>query len=531
MVPSRIKPALPGDPRRIGTYRVVGRLGSGGMGTVYAAVDSVGFRLAVKVIHPAHAANEEFRARFRREARLSERVTGPCLVPVHDADTDGPVPWLATPFVPGPTLAQYVVAHGPVQGAPLYALATGTAAALAAVHEAGIVHRDIKPDNVILSPSGPRVLDFGISRALDGTSVTRTGVVTGTAGWISPEHYQTGVVGPEGDIFAWGALVAYAATGRLPFGTGAPDAVAFRVMSADPDLSDIPDDLLPLLENALTKRPSDRPHAAELARACSALLATQDTAVIPPADEQPPLPACLPSVPWDVPDEDDPAWRTVALRRGRRGVYAAAAAIALIAGGIGGFVAAQSATRSGQTPAAAPSRSITPSASAIPAPQSPPEEVRRQSTSPASLAATTRSAPVEAPTSSPSPSLQPPPFTYLPAEVDCIPRKYAEVDGAWQFVAPGEVRAGDAVELSLRNKYGNFDPVQQEMDVVARVYVPDGTSRLARASVQSDTSAVVTWPGDFAGATASYAPGTYTVVWSVGDGSRRYIACTGFTAS
>ncbi|WOX19886.1 serine/threonine-protein kinase [Streptomyces solicathayae] len=468
---SRIQPLLPGDPRRIGAWRVIGRLGSGGMGAVFAVVDPAGLRLAVKVIHPAHAANDEFRARFRREVRLSRRVTGPCLVPVHDADTDGTTPWLAAPFVPGPTLVQYLDAHGPVQGAPLYALAAGTAAALAAVHGAGIVHRDIKPGNVILSPSGPKVLDFGISHALDGTSVTRTGVVTGSPGWISPEHYQTGVVGPEGDVFAWGALVAYAATGRLPFGSGAPDAVAFRIMSAEPDLSGLPGDLLPMVEQALAKQPGNRPTGAELARACSTLLAAQATAVTP-ASEQPTLAFDLASVPWDVSHEDDPAWRSAGSRRKRPGVVAAAAVAALVAGTIGGAVTVKASGMPGQAPTAAPSnspRAVAPSA------QPSAQEVRRPSTSPtpSAAAAPSSSAPAEEPEPSASVSLQPPPFAYLPTEVDCAPRKPAEVDGAWQIVAPGEVRAGDAVELSLRNKYGNFDPIQPEMDVLARVYVPD----------------------------------------------------------
>ncbi|MFF9819834.1 serine/threonine-protein kinase [Streptomyces sp. NPDC014006] len=172
------------------------------MGTVYAALSAGGERLAVKVVHPAHAANSEFRARFRREVQLSRRITGPCLVAVHDADVDAPSPWLATAFAPGLTLDQHVSEIGPLAGAGLYVLAAGTAAALAAVHEAGVTHRDVKPQNIMLTPSGPAVLDFGIAHALDGTSVTRTGVITGTPGWISPEHYRTGAVGPQGDIFA-----------------------------------------------------------------------------------------------------------------------------------------------------------------------------------------------------------------------------------------------------------------------------------------------------------------------------------------
>ncbi|MFI6494848.1 serine/threonine-protein kinase [Streptomyces sp. NPDC050564] len=270
---NRVQSLQPGDPRRIGSYRVVGRLDSGGMGTVFAALSGAGERMAVKVIHPAQAADDEFRARFQREVQLSQRVTGPCLVPLRDADTEAALPWLATPFIPGPTLDRHVTLNGALAGAHLYALAAGTAAALSAIHAAGVVHRDVKPPNVILAPSGPQVLDFGIAHALDGTSVTRTGVMTGTPGWISPEHYRTGAVGPHGDVFAWGALVAYAATGRPPFGSGAADAVAFRVISAEPDLNGMPADLLPLVEIALSKEPADRPSADQLALAAAELLA------------------------------------------------------------------------------------------------------------------------------------------------------------------------------------------------------------------------------------------------------------------
>ncbi|MGW8955609.1 protein kinase domain-containing protein [Streptomyces sp. NPDC055709] len=501
------------------------------MGTVYAALDATGLRMAVKVVHPAQAADEEFRARFRREVQLSRRVTGPCLVPVLDADTDSPAPWLATAFVPGPTLDQFLAVSGALSGARLYALAAGTAAALAAVHEAGVVHRDVKPQNVILAPAGPRVLDFGIAHALDGTSVTRTGVVTGTPGWISPEHYRTGAVGREGDVFAWGALIANAATGRLPFGAGAPDAVAFRVMSAEPDLTGVPADLLPLVEQALCKEPGGRPTAAELSRGCAGLLAAQATAAAPHDREQPTLVADLVGLHWELLHED-PAWDVALRRRPRRVLYSAVAAAVLVVGAIGGAIAASSASGPGQQPEAASGREPKAAGAGTVSAAVPSRSRGPVSASPLPSPDTT--SPVSAETRRPSWTLssppQPPPFTYLPEEVDCRPQKQAEVDGAWQYFAPGEVRAGDAVELSLRNKYGNFDPVQAEMPVLARVYVPDGTSRLARSEVRSDTPADVTWPGDFSGAVALYPPGTYTVVWSVGDGSQRFIACAGFTA-
>ncbi|MFF0897304.1 serine/threonine protein kinase [Streptomyces sp. NPDC003278] len=333
------------------------------MGTVYAAVGSAGIRMAVKVVHPAQAADDEFRARFRREVHLSKQVTGPCLVPVCDADTESPVPWLATPFVPGPTLDRHVTTAGPLGGAALCALAAGTAAALTAIHDASIVHRDVKPQNVILSPSGPHVLDFGIAHALDGTSVTRTGVMTGTPGWISPEQYRTGVVSAEADIFAWGALIAYAATGRLPFGSGAADVVAFRVLSAEPDLDGIPDDLRPVVEQSLSKEPSGRPTAAEIARASTKLLASQETAVLPGAGagQQHTLVADLISANWNLPVEAEPGWPAPPPARKPVRLYLAAAAAAAILGGLGGAIAASqtSDTTHGRAPAASDTSTVT----------------------------------------------------------------------------------------------------------------------------------------------------------------------------
>ncbi|MFE9659222.1 protein kinase [Streptomyces sp. NPDC005955] len=368
---ARVLPALPGDPTRIGPYRIVGRLGSGGMGTVHAALDGSGRRLAVKVVHPAQAEDEEFRARFRREVALTSRVSGPCLVPVLAADCDTERPWLATAYIPGPTLQRYVTAHGPVEGATLHALAVGTAAALAAVHEAGVIHRDIKPGNVILSPDGPRLLDFGIAHALDGTSVTRTGVLTGTPGWISPEQYRTGAVSTESDVFSWGALIAYAGTGRHPFGTGAPDAVAFRVMSQDPDLSGLPDDLRLVLTRALAKEPEDRPAAPTLREDCVRLLEAQDTHVLPRQGASPTPVDDLVTDGWHpVPLQQAEAWPAPGSSgRARRFTLVGASAIGLsgvVAGAVFAFPPQKEpASRGDRT---SPTTTVAPAASASSSP-------------------------------------------------------------------------------------------------------------------------------------------------------------------
>ncbi|MFD7461019.1 MULTISPECIES: serine/threonine protein kinase [unclassified Streptomyces] len=361
----RVQPARPGDPSRIGPYRIVGRLGAGGMGTVHAGVTSDGMRVAVKVIHPEQAQDPEFRARFRREVELSSRVTGAHLVPLLAADPDSETPWLATAYVPGPTLNQHVTTHGPLTEASLYAFASATARALAEIHAAGVVHRDVKPQNILLTPVGPRVLDFGIAHAADGTSVTRTGVMTGTPGWISPEQYRQGTAGPAGDMFAWGALVAYAATGRLPFGTGAPDVVAFRVMSGEADLDGVPGPLRGIVEKALTQDPGDRPSAAEAAQECTALLAAQVTQVVG-ADAMPPTAVDMVAAVWDVPAGYDPTWHLPAGRS--RSKKQLVGAVVLAAGVIGGLAGGMAALLPGNTGngrhTASPTTSATPLTSA-----------------------------------------------------------------------------------------------------------------------------------------------------------------------
>ncbi|MEU4230148.1 protein kinase [Nonomuraea sp. NPDC026600] len=269
----------------IGPYRIVGRMGAGGMGVVYAGIAADGARGAVKVIHPGLAADPHFRARFVREVDLLSRVRGRCTVSVLAADTATMPPWLATEFVPGPTLNTYVQDNGPLGPDELLSFGVDIAEALTDIHRAGIVHRDLKPGNVIFSASGAKVLDFGIARALDESGLTGTGALIGTPGWISPEQYRGDQADAAADVFAWGALMAYASTGRPPFGTGAPDVLAYRVMSVDPDLSGVPAQIRDLVRSALAKDRAARPAAPELLARVTALRAGT-TIPFPPRDKR-----------------------------------------------------------------------------------------------------------------------------------------------------------------------------------------------------------------------------------------------------
>jgi len=256
---------MPQDPAAVGPYKPLKRLGAGGMGVVYAARAKDGSLVAVKVVHPEFAVDPEFRDRFAREVEMLSRVGGACAVPLLAADTQGEQPWLATPLIRGLTLSAYLRENrGPLPEGLQYGLAVGIAEALAQIHASGVVHRDLKPANIILSPEGPRVLDFGIARALDQTALTRTGSLLGSAGWISPAHYRGEPISTADDIFAWGALVAYAATGRPPFGGGDPAAVAHRVLSGEPDMEGFTGPLADLARRALSKDAERRPSALAL---------------------------------------------------------------------------------------------------------------------------------------------------------------------------------------------------------------------------------------------------------------------------
>ncbi|AZM48669.1 serine/threonine protein kinase [Streptomyces sp. WAC 06738] len=254
----------PSDPVRIGGHRLLARLGAGGMGVVYLGRAETGELAAVKVIRPEYAAETDFRARFRREAAAARRVRSPWVVPVTGADPEAEAPWLATAFVPGPALAEAVARCGPLPERGTRILGKILARALAAVHAAGLVHRDVKPGNVLLAVDGPRLIDFGIARSPEETALTSPDAVVGTPGFLAPEQAQGREVGPAADVFALGCVLAYAATGRPPFGTGAVDALLYRTVHDDPDLAEVPDGVRDVVLRCLAKDPAARPTAAEL---------------------------------------------------------------------------------------------------------------------------------------------------------------------------------------------------------------------------------------------------------------------------
>ncbi|MET8079444.1 serine/threonine-protein kinase [Streptomyces sp. NPDC005303] len=258
------------DPRTIGPYEVLGRLGAGGMGEVYLAEARGGLRLAVKVVRTEHAGDRTFRARFRHEVRAAQTVggAGTYTARVVDADTEAARPWMATEFVQGPNLRDAVLDRGPLPADAVRLLAAALAEALAAIHAKGLVHRDLKPSNILLAPDGPRVIDFGIVRALEGTALTRTGVVVGSVGYLSPEQIRNGAqVVPASDVFSLGAVLAYASGGKEPFGEGQDSVVLLRILTGDVDLSAVPEERLPLVESCLRDDPGARPTPAELVAA------------------------------------------------------------------------------------------------------------------------------------------------------------------------------------------------------------------------------------------------------------------------
>ncbi|GGS70405.1 hypothetical protein GCM10010222_09220 [Streptomyces tanashiensis] len=338
--PGALQPLLPADPSTIAGYRLLGRLGAGGMGVVYLGRTESGELAAVKVTLADHADQPDFRARFRREVEAARRVVSPWAVPVTGADPDAPEPWMATAFVPGPSLGEAVRAHGPLPERSVRILCGAVARALAAVHAAGLVHRDVKPGNVLLAVDGPRLIDFGIARATGETALTATDMVVGTPGFLAPEQAEarTDAIGPPADVFALGCLLAYATTGRPPFGSGAVDALMYRTVHDEPDLAGVPEDLLPFLAACLAKNPADRPAAEEIAdRLTEGIPGTSadwlPAPVVTTIAERSAAMLALPDIDATAPGTDPAA----PARTSRRGFLLLGAGAAVIAAGGGAF--------------------------------------------------------------------------------------------------------------------------------------------------------------------------------------------------
>ncbi|MCC3778284.1 serine/threonine-protein kinase, partial [Streptomyces sp. UNOB3_S3] len=256
------------DPQVIGAYRLLGRIGAGGMGRVYLGRSAGGRTVAVKAVHPHFALDTQFRARFRREVESARKVGGAWTAPVLDADPDAAVPWVATGYVAGPSLTEAVAAVGPLPEPAVRAIGAGLAEALAAVHGLGLVHRDVKPSNVLLALDGPRLIDFGIARATDGTaSLTATGVSIGSPGYMAPEQIVGKDVTGAADVFSLGAVLTYAATGEPPFTGDSSAALLYKVVHEEPVLGPaLTGGLRELVTACLAKDPAARPRPGELAR-------------------------------------------------------------------------------------------------------------------------------------------------------------------------------------------------------------------------------------------------------------------------
>ncbi|MDB1090240.1 serine/threonine-protein kinase [Streptomyces sp. ACA25] len=265
-----MEPLTADDPRSVGAYRLLRRIGSGGMGRVYLGRSAGGRTVAVKIVHPHFAVDQRFRARFAREVAAARRVGGDWTAPVLDADPDADVPWVATGYVAGPDLQRTVDEHGALPERSVRVLGAGLAEALTAVHALGLVHRDVKPSNVLLTLDGPRLIDFGIARATEATAaLTGTGVSVGSPGYMAPEQVTGGDLGPAADVFSLGAVLAFAASGRPPFPGESPVQLLYRVVHEEPQLAGVPGELRPVIAACLAKHAGDRPEPAEVAARCA----------------------------------------------------------------------------------------------------------------------------------------------------------------------------------------------------------------------------------------------------------------------
>lgn len=274
------------DPRVVGSFRLHRRLGAGGMGVVYLGSDKKGQRVALKVIRPDLAEDQEFRSRFAREVSAARRIRGGCTARLVAADLDADRPWFATQYVPGPSLHDRVADGGPLGAAEVAAVGAALSEGLVAVHEAGVVHRDLKPSNILLSPKGPRIIDFGIAWATGASTLTHVGTAVGSPGFLAPEQVRGAAVTPATDVFSLGATLAYASMGDSPFGHGSSEVMLYRVVHEEAHLQDVPDALAPLVRACLAKDPEERPSTLQLSLRLKEIAAREGqgfTGVRPPA--------------------------------------------------------------------------------------------------------------------------------------------------------------------------------------------------------------------------------------------------------
>ena len=404
----------PADPASVGGYRLLGRLGAGGMGQVYLGVSPGGRTVAIKLIHPSHAQTAYFKERFAREIEAARRVGGFHTATVVDADPGADPPWMVTAYIEGPSLQEAVVQGGPMPPDRVRALGAALAEGLAAIHACGLVHRDLKPSNVILAADGPRIIDFGIARTVDAhTGITSTGTLVGTFAYMSPEQMRGEPAGSASDVFSLGGMLAFAATGRPPFGSDSPPAIMYRVINEQPDLAGLPDpSLAALISACLAKAPEARPSVPDLMAAVSRsgsapghapagqplyaadgpptqtqLSAPEPTRQItdPPAGAAAPAQPGYASPPGALPPSGPPPTARLPRRRFRRGPVIAAAALVVA------LAIALPLLLTSSTPKAAPPPSTTPSTSLVPthSPSTTPSTGASASTQPTPTSAST----------------------------------------------------------------------------------------------------------------------------------------------
>jgi serine/threonine protein kinase len=275
------------DPRVVGSFRLHRRLGAGGMGVVYLGSDKRGQRVALKVIRPDLAEDQEFRSRFAREVSAARRIRGGCTARLVAADLDADRPWFATQYVPGPSLHDKVVDEGSLSAADVASIGAALAEGLVAVHEAGVVHRDLKPSNILLSPKGPRIIDFGIAWATGASTLTHVGTAVGSPGFLAPEQVRGAAVTPATDVFSLGATLAYASMADSPFGHGSSEVMLYRVVHEEAHLQGVPDALAPLVRACLAKDPEERPSTLQLSLRLKEIAAREAQGM---ADVRPPGP-------------------------------------------------------------------------------------------------------------------------------------------------------------------------------------------------------------------------------------------------